>query len=70
MQQEVFVLQGSRLKEMILEKAHMSNMSFQPGETKMYHDFKKNFLWYGMKRNVIRYVARCLTYEKAKVEQK
>ena len=50
MQQEVFVLQGSRLKEMILEKAHMSNMSFQPGETKMYHDFKKNFLWYGMKR--------------------
>nr|KYP64063.1 Transposon Ty3-I Gag-Pol polyprotein [Cajanus cajan] len=36
--------------------------------TKMYHDLRKTFWWSGMKREIVEYVAACLTCQKAKVE--
>ena len=59
---------GRELKEMVLEEAHKSHLSFHPGATKMYHDLKKSFWWQGMKREVAEYVSRCLVCQKAKVE--
>ncbi|GJR58347.1 retrotransposon protein, putative, ty3-gypsy subclass [Tanacetum coccineum] len=39
---------------------------YSPGSTKMYRDLKQNFWWNGMKHDVARFVANCLTYQQVK----
>ena len=60
--------QSSELRTTILEEAHKSRLSFHLGMTKMYQDLKRSFWWYGMKRDVAEYVAKCLTCQKAKTK--
>nr|KYP42986.1 Retrotransposable element Tf2 [Cajanus cajan] len=60
--------QDAELKRAVLEEGHKSRLSIHPGMTKMYHDLKKTFWWSGMKREIVEYVAACLTCQKAKVE--
>ncbi|WVZ97431.1 hypothetical protein U9M48_042971 [Paspalum notatum var. saurae] len=38
------------IKKLILGEAHDTAYSIHPGSTKMYHDLKERFWWYGMKR--------------------
>jgi hypothetical protein len=45
------------LKDKILCEAHDSAYSIHLGENKMYHDLKATYWWYGMKRDVAKYVA-------------
>jgi hypothetical protein len=45
--------------ELILCEAHDSAYSIHTGSTKMYHDLKRRYSWYGMKRVVAEYVALC-----------
>ncbi|WVZ97285.1 hypothetical protein U9M48_042834 [Paspalum notatum var. saurae] len=52
------------LKKLILSKAHDTAYSIHPGSTKMYHDLKERFWWYGMKRTVAEYVAVCDTCQR------
>jgi hypothetical protein len=40
------------IRELILREAHDSAYSIHPGSTKMYHDLKSRYLWFGMKRAV------------------
>jgi hypothetical protein len=40
------------IRELILRKAHDSAYSMHPGSTKMYHDLKNRYWWYGMKRAI------------------
>jgi hypothetical protein len=47
------------IKELILCEAHDSAYSIHPGSTKMYHDLKSRYWWYGMKRAIAEYVALC-----------
>nr|GFC24066.1 DNA/RNA polymerase superfamily protein [Tanacetum cinerariifolium] len=56
------------LREAILSKAHSSPFSIHPGSTKMYRDLKQNFWWNGMKQDVARFVAKCLTCQQVKIE--
>jgi len=56
------------MKKMILEESHRSSLSIHPGATKMYHDLKKLFWWFGMKRDVAQFVYSCLVCQKSKVE--
>jgi hypothetical protein len=49
------------LKAKILYEAHESGYSIHPGGNKMYHDLKATYWWYGMKRDVAKYVALCDT---------
>ncbi|WVZ57272.1 hypothetical protein U9M48_007677 [Paspalum notatum var. saurae] len=58
------VFPTSSLRELILGEAHDSAYSIHPGGTKMYHDLKTRFWWYGMKRDVAEYVALCDTMSK------
>jgi hypothetical protein len=37
------------IQELILREAHDSSYSIHPGSTKMYHDLKSRYWWYGMK---------------------
>jgi hypothetical protein len=49
------------LKDNILREAHETSYSIHPGGNKMYHDLKATYWWYGMKRDVVEYVALCDT---------
>jgi hypothetical protein len=47
------------IRESILREAYDSAYSIHPGSTKMYHDLKSRYWWYGMKRAIAEYVALC-----------
>jgi hypothetical protein len=47
------------LCEKNLQEAHDSAYSIHPGNTKMYHDLKEIYWWYGMKCDVAAHVALC-----------
>jgi hypothetical protein len=49
------------LKDKILHEAHESACSIHPGGNMMYHDLKATYWWYGMKRDIAKYVALCDT---------
>ncbi|KAD3641269.1 hypothetical protein E3N88_30493 [Mikania micrantha] len=56
------------LKSTLLEEAHKSKYSIHPGATKMYRDLRINYWWPGMKRDVVKYVEKCLTCMQVKAE--
>ncbi|WVZ52062.1 hypothetical protein U9M48_003155 [Paspalum notatum var. saurae] len=56
------------IKKLILSEAHDTAYSIHPSSTKMYHDLKERFWWYGMKRAVAEYVAVCDTCQRVKAE--
>ena len=56
------------VKELLLNEAHKSRYSVHPGATKMYRDLRMNYWWPGMKRDIVKYVAKCLTCSQVKAE--
>ncbi|XP_071695126.1 uncharacterized protein [Rutidosis leptorrhynchoides] len=56
------------IHEALLSEAHSSPFSIHPGSTKMYQDLKQHFWWSGMKKDVARYVGKCLTCQQVKIE--
>jgi hypothetical protein len=56
------------IKELIHREAHDSAYSIHPGITKMYKDLKNWYWWYGMKWDIVKYVALCDTCQRVKVE--
>jgi hypothetical protein len=56
------------LKDRILCEAHESAYSIHPRGSKMYHDLKATYWWYGMKRDVAEYVVLCDTCQRVKAE--
>jgi hypothetical protein len=58
------------IRELILKEAHETAYSIHPGSEKMYQYLKKRFWWYGMKRNIAEYVARCDSCQRIKAEHR
>jgi hypothetical protein len=56
------------IRESILREAHDSAYSIHPS-TKMYHDLKSRYWWYGMKRAIAEYVALCDNHQRVKAER-
>jgi hypothetical protein len=56
------------LKKKILDEAHTSRYSINPGSTKMYHDPRQYFWWMRMKCETARYVSECDTCQKVKAD--
>jgi hypothetical protein len=56
------------IRELILKEAHGTSYSIHPGSEKMYQDLKKRFWWYGMKKEIAEYVARCDSCQRIKTE--
>jgi hypothetical protein len=54
--------------ELILKEAHETAYSIHPASEKMYQDLKKRFWWYGMKREIVEYVAICGSCQRIKAE--
>jgi hypothetical protein len=57
------------IRESILREAHDSAYFIHPGSTKMYHDLKSRYWWYGMKRAIAEYVALCGNCHRVKAER-
>jgi hypothetical protein len=56
------------IQELILKEAHETAYSIHHGSEKMYQDLKKKFWWYGLKREISAYVARCDSCQRIKAE--
>ena len=56
------------VRQEVLAEAHSSAYSIHPGGTKMYQDLKQRFWWRGMKREIARFVAKCLVCQQVKAE--
>jgi hypothetical protein len=57
------------IRESILREAHDSAYSIHLGSTKMYHDLKSRYWWYGMKRVIAEYMALCDNCQRVKEER-
>jgi hypothetical protein len=57
----IYVPNVKELKDKILREAHESAYSIHPRGNKMYHGLTATYWWYGMKRDVVEYVAICDT---------
>ena len=64
----ICVPENIELKEEILNEYHRSKYSIHPGSTKMYQNLKRNLWWKGMKSDVARHVAKCMTCQQVKAE--
>ncbi|XP_022027933.1 uncharacterized protein LOC110929116 [Helianthus annuus] len=64
----IWIPRFCEVKTALLEEAHKSRYSVHPGATKMYRDLKANYWWPGMKRDIVKYVAKCLTCSQVKAE--
>jgi hypothetical protein len=56
------------IRELVLKEAHETAYSIHLGSEKMYQGLKKRFWRYGMKRDIIEYVARCDSCQRIKAE--
>ncbi|XP_043809086.1 uncharacterized protein LOC110606254 [Manihot esculenta] len=56
------------LRKSILVEAHSSSYAMHPGRTKMYQDLKLHYWWPGMKKDIVEFVATCLTCQQVKAE--
>ena len=56
------------LKKEILTEEHTTLYSLHSGTTKMYNDLKIHYWWPGIKKDVVEFVAKCLTCQQIKTE--
>ncbi|KAJ4802068.1 polyprotein [Rhynchospora pubera] len=66
----ICVPNDAEIKALILSEAHESGYALHPGEVKMYQDLRKYFWWPGMKKEVARYVEKCLICQQVKADRK
>ena len=64
----ICVTKTGDLIRLILEEAHCSRYSIHPGAAKMYLDLSLIYLWCGIKRDIIDFVSRWLTYQRFKCQ--
>ena len=62
------VTNDNELKKAILEEAHSGSFAMHPGSTKMYQDLMVLYWWSKMKRDVSKFVTKCMVYQKVKAE--
>ena len=64
----VCVPNDDEVRKSILEVAHRGSFAMHPGNTKMYHDLKTSYWWFGTKRDVSEFVTKCMVCQKVKAK--
>ena len=64
----IYVLETANLREQLLIEAHETPYFARPGTTKMYKDLKEGYWWSGLKKDVVKFVEKCLTCQQVKAE--
>ena len=53
---------------LIMEETHCSTYVMHPDSTKMYQTIKENYWWSSMKRDIAKFVSKCLVCQQVKAE--
>ena len=56
----MYIPGDDELRKLIMKEAHQAPYATHPGVQKMYTDLKQLFFWTGMKKDITKFVARCL----------
>ncbi|KAA3459099.1 DNA/RNA polymerases superfamily protein [Gossypium australe] len=65
---EIYVPRNEDLIRKILHEVHSGCLTVHPGSTKMYNDLRKWYWWPCMKKNISKFITRCLICQQVKVE--
>ncbi|GKA83612.1 putative reverse transcriptase domain-containing protein, partial [Tanacetum coccineum] len=65
---QIWVPLKSDVRTLIMDEAHKSKYFVLPGVDKMYYDLRDRYWWPGMKKDIAKYVNKCLTCLKVKAE--
>eukprot|EP00253_Pinus_taeda_P023951 PITA_23951 len=66
--QRLYVPNQSRIKNLIMDEFHISHYAGHPGYQKMITTIRKEYFWPGMKKSIVKYLARCLECQQIKAE--
>ena len=66
MKGRVCVLDVKDLRRSIMEEAHYLAYAMHSGNIKMYQIIKESYWWSDMKRDIAKYVSRCLVCQQVK----
>ncbi|XP_071905663.1 uncharacterized protein [Coffea arabica] len=64
----IVVPANEEIKKEILEESHRSRYTIHSGMTKMYHNVKGLYWWEGLKKDVAKFVQKCLICQQVKAE--
>ncbi|GJS19647.1 reverse transcriptase domain-containing protein [Tanacetum coccineum] len=64
----IWVPLKGNVRTLIMDEAHKLKYSVHPGADKMYYDLRDRYWWTGMKKDIAKYVSKCLTCLKVKAE--
>ena len=56
------------LKDEIMTEAHHARYAIHPGNTKIYQNLRNHYWWNNMKKDIARFVSKCLTSQEVKAE--
>ena len=60
----------TKIKEEIMKEDYCAPYTAHPGSTKMYQNLRHNFWWDGMKKDISKFVDKCLVCQQVKVEHR
>ena len=58
------------LRDEVLRECHHSKLTIHPGGNKMYRDMRQTYYWEGMKRDVGKFISKCMNCQLVKAEQR
>ena len=58
------------LRDDVLRECHHSKLTIHPGGNKMYRDMRQTYYWEGMKRDVGKFISKCMNCQLVKAKQK
>ncbi|GJU66499.1 putative reverse transcriptase domain-containing protein [Tanacetum coccineum] len=64
----IWVPLKGEVRTLIMDEAHKSKYYVHPGADKMYYDLRDRYWWPRMKKDIAKYVSKCLTCLKVKAE--
>ena len=56
------------VKKEIMHEAHFAPYAMHPGSTKMYKDLKSHYWWSRMKKEIAKFISKCLTCQQIKAK--
>jgi hypothetical protein len=68
MGKRIYLPDDKVLKSEVFKEADESKLAIHPRSTKMYRDFKENYWWPKMNREIAEYVPKCAICQHVKVE--